>query len=159
MLCKLGFPGGSDGKKSACSAGAPGSIPGSERSPGEGKWQPTPVFLPRMSRTEEPGGLQSMGHKESDRTEQRSLPASRAPYKTQMPLQDVCEPGLTAASPSFLRRGELRVPRASGVRRYPSQAGSECQIHRAHCSASAQQVCSCPGHIPLSIHPFPTFDP
>ena len=32
----LGFPGGSDGKESACSAGHPGSIPGSGRSPGEG---------------------------------------------------------------------------------------------------------------------------
>ena len=27
-----------------------GSIPGSERPPGEGKWQPTPVFLPENSR-------------------------------------------------------------------------------------------------------------
>ena len=32
----LGFPGGSEGKESACSAGDPGSIPGSGRSPGEG---------------------------------------------------------------------------------------------------------------------------
>ena len=31
-----GFPGGSDGKVSACNAGDPGSIPGSGRSPGEG---------------------------------------------------------------------------------------------------------------------------
>ena len=31
-----GFPGGSDGKASACSAGDPGSIPGSGRSPAEG---------------------------------------------------------------------------------------------------------------------------
>ena len=31
-----GFPGGSDGKASVCSAGDPGSIPGLERSPGEG---------------------------------------------------------------------------------------------------------------------------
>ena len=30
-----GFPGGSDGKASACNAGDPGSIPGSGRSPGE----------------------------------------------------------------------------------------------------------------------------
>ena len=30
-----GFPGGSDGKESACNAGDPGSIPGSGRSPGE----------------------------------------------------------------------------------------------------------------------------
>ena len=29
--------------------GDSGSIPGSGRSPGEGKWQPTPVFLPGES--------------------------------------------------------------------------------------------------------------
>ena len=29
------FPGGSDGKASACNAGDPGSIPGSGRSPGK----------------------------------------------------------------------------------------------------------------------------
>ena len=33
----LGFPGGSDDKESACKAGDPDSIPGSRRSPGEGK--------------------------------------------------------------------------------------------------------------------------
>ena len=32
----MGFPGGSDCKESACSAGDPGSIPESGRSPGEG---------------------------------------------------------------------------------------------------------------------------
>ena len=32
----VGFPGGSDGKASACNAGDPGSIPGLGRSPGEG---------------------------------------------------------------------------------------------------------------------------
>ena len=31
-----GFPGGSDGKESACNVGDLGSIPGSGRSPGEG---------------------------------------------------------------------------------------------------------------------------
>ena len=35
-----GFPGGSDGKESACNAGKPGLIPGSERSPGEGNGNP-----------------------------------------------------------------------------------------------------------------------
>ena len=35
-----GFPGGSDGKASACSAGDPGSIPGLGRSPGEGNGNP-----------------------------------------------------------------------------------------------------------------------
>ena len=34
------FPGGSDAKESACNAGDPGSIPGSERSPGEGNGNP-----------------------------------------------------------------------------------------------------------------------
>ena len=36
----LGFPGGSDGKESACNAGDVGSIPGSERFPGEGNGNP-----------------------------------------------------------------------------------------------------------------------
>ena len=31
----MGFPGGSDGKESACNAGDLGSIPGSGRSPGK----------------------------------------------------------------------------------------------------------------------------
>ena len=34
----MGFPGGSDGKESACSSGDPDSTPGSRRSPGEGKY-------------------------------------------------------------------------------------------------------------------------
>ena len=38
--CTLGFPGGSDGKESACSAEEPGSIPGSGRSSGEGNGNP-----------------------------------------------------------------------------------------------------------------------
>ena len=36
----MGFPGGSDGKESACSAGDLGSIPGSGRSLGEGNGHP-----------------------------------------------------------------------------------------------------------------------
>ena len=36
----LYFPGGSDGKVSACNAGDPGSFPGSGRSPGEGNSNP-----------------------------------------------------------------------------------------------------------------------
>ena len=34
------FPGGSEGKASACNAGDPGSIPGLGRSPGEGNGNP-----------------------------------------------------------------------------------------------------------------------
>ena len=40
-----GFPGSSAGKESACSAGDPGSIPGSGSSLAEGIGYPTPVFL------------------------------------------------------------------------------------------------------------------
>ena len=36
----LGFPGGSDGKESACNVGDLGSIPRLGRSPGEGKGYP-----------------------------------------------------------------------------------------------------------------------
>ena len=35
-----GFPGGSEGKASACDVEDPGSIPGSGRSPGEGNGNP-----------------------------------------------------------------------------------------------------------------------
>ena len=41
-----GFPGGSDGKGSACHAGGLSLIPRSGRSPGEGNALPTPVLLP-----------------------------------------------------------------------------------------------------------------
>ena len=43
----MGFPGGLDGKESACNRGDPGLIPGLGRFPGEGNGLPTPVFLPR----------------------------------------------------------------------------------------------------------------
>ena len=36
----MGFPGGSDGKESACNVGDPGSLPESGRSPGEGNGNP-----------------------------------------------------------------------------------------------------------------------
>ena len=36
----MGFPGGSDGKESTCNVGDMGSIPGIERSSGEGKVYP-----------------------------------------------------------------------------------------------------------------------
>ena len=42
-------PGGSDSKEPACNVGDPGSIPGLQRSPGEGNGLPIPVFLPGES--------------------------------------------------------------------------------------------------------------
>ena len=53
--------GGSDGKESACNAGDPGSIPGSGRSPGEGKMATLSSILAWRIWTEEPGKLQSIG--------------------------------------------------------------------------------------------------
>ena len=54
------FPGGSDGKESACNVGEPGSIPGSGRSPGEEN-EYSLQYSCLGNLTEEPGGLQSIG--------------------------------------------------------------------------------------------------
>ena len=56
-----GFPGGSDSKESTCNKRDPGSIPGPERSPGEGMAIHFSILAWRIPRTEEPSGLQSMG--------------------------------------------------------------------------------------------------
>ena len=45
IIIIIAFPGGSHGKESGCNAGDPGLNPGLGRSPEDGKWQPTPVFL------------------------------------------------------------------------------------------------------------------
>ena len=66
----MGFPGGSDSKESACSAGDLGSIPGLGRSPGEEHGNPL-----QYSCLENPHGQRSLagcspwGHKESDMPE------------------------------------------------------------------------------------------
>ena len=44
-----GFPGGSDGKESACNAGNRGSIPGSGRTPGEGNGNPPQYYCLKNS--------------------------------------------------------------------------------------------------------------
>ena len=65
FLGKLGFPIGSEGKESACSAGDPGSILGSGWSPGEGHGNPFQCSCLENSMTEEPVesmGLQRVGH-------------------------------------------------------------------------------------------------
>ena len=56
-----GFPGGSDGKESACNAGDLGSIPGLGRSPGEENGNPLQYSCLENSMAEEPGRLQPMG--------------------------------------------------------------------------------------------------
>ena len=69
----MGFPGGSDGKESACNAGDTGSIPGLERSPGEDNSNPL-----QYSRLENPterslAGYSPWDHEESDTTEKLTL--------------------------------------------------------------------------------------
>ena len=72
MTCVLwGFPGGSDGKESTCSAEDLGLIPGLGRSPGGGHGNPF-----QYSHLETSHGQRSLvgyspwGHKDSDTTEQ-----------------------------------------------------------------------------------------
>ena len=62
-LNELGFPGGSDGKQSACNVGDPGLISGSGISLGEGNGYPLQYscLAWRMPKIEEPGRLKSMG--------------------------------------------------------------------------------------------------
>ena len=60
FLYEWDFPGGSDGKESACNVGDPGSIPGWGKSPGEGNGNPLHILAREILWTEKPGGLQSM---------------------------------------------------------------------------------------------------
>ena len=53
----MGFPDSSNGEKSACNIGDPGSIPGSERYPGEGSGNPFYYSCLENLWTEEPGRL------------------------------------------------------------------------------------------------------
>ena len=57
----MGFPGVSDGKESACSAGDLGSIPGSGSSPGGGHGNSLQYSCLENSMDRGPGGLQSTG--------------------------------------------------------------------------------------------------
>ena len=60
MKSYLGFPGGSDGKESACNAGDPGSIPGSGRSPGEGNGNPLQYSC--LENSKDTGAWQALVH-------------------------------------------------------------------------------------------------
>ena len=65
--CLVGFPGGSVVTNQPANAGDVDSLdPWVGKIPWRRKWEPTPVFLPgKISWTEEPGGLQSMGLQKS----------------------------------------------------------------------------------------------
>ena len=82
----MGFLDGSMGKESACSAGDTGevgSIPGSGRIPGGGKWQPTPVFLPEKSYGQRSlAGYSPKECKESDTTERLHMHEHKSYMRT-----------------------------------------------------------------------------
>ena len=56
----MGFPGGSEGKESACNVGDRGLIPWSGRSPAKEMATHSSILAWKIPRTEEPGGLQSV---------------------------------------------------------------------------------------------------
>ena len=62
-----GFPGGSDGKESACSVGDRGSIPGSGRPPGEGNGNPLQYSC--LENTMDGGPWQAIVHGVAKRNE------------------------------------------------------------------------------------------
>ena len=61
MVLYLGFPGDIVVKNLPFNAGDAGSIPGSERSPGEGNDNPLHYSCLGIPWTKDPGGLLSMG--------------------------------------------------------------------------------------------------
>ena len=65
----LGFPGGSDGKETACNVRHLGSIPGLGRSPGEGHDNPLQNFCLKNSMAREAWWAAVPGVTESDMTE------------------------------------------------------------------------------------------
>ena len=66
----MGFPGGSDGKDSACNVGDLHSIPGLGRSPGRRHGNPLCLKNPHGQKSL--GSYSPWGHKRSDMTEQLS---------------------------------------------------------------------------------------
>ena len=69
----LSFPGGSDGKESACNVGNLGSIPGLERSPGGGNGNPFQYScLEKCHGQMSLAGYNPCGRKEVDTTEHKN---------------------------------------------------------------------------------------
>ena len=67
----MGFPGGADGKESACNVSDPGPDTWVRTIPWRREWHPTPLFLPGESHGQRSlEGCSPWGHKELDTTEQ-----------------------------------------------------------------------------------------
>ena len=82
----MGFPGDSDRKESTYNAKDVDSVPGLERSSGEGNGYPLSILAWGIPWTEKPGRLQSMGSKELDTVECLTLThLDRTNYTSQSP--------------------------------------------------------------------------
>ena len=75
----LGFPGGSDGKESACNMGDQGSIPGLGRSPGEGTGYPLQYSC--LESSMDRGAWQATDHRVTKSWTRLSMHAA-VPYKS-----------------------------------------------------------------------------
>ena len=113
----MGFPGGSDGKESACNVGDGSLILGSGRSPGEGNGYP--LLARRIPWSEEPDGLQSMGSKESDSTQRLTLSLSKGIIPQGAALKINCAVCAPAAShlQKALRKRDARLGTGSIFRK------------------------------------------
>ena len=107
-----GFPGGSDGKESACNAGDPGSIPVLGRSPGEGNGNPHQYSCLENSMDKEAWWATDHGvAKESDKTERLSLSLSMSGIPPQS-LKQWTESEETYRKLSFQEGGSMQRERA-----------------------------------------------
>ena len=116
----MGFPGGSDVKNPPASAGDPGSIPGSGRSPGEGNGNPLQhSCLGNPSRGQRSlAGYRPSGCKESDTTEQLNTHTHRSCRWTENELAGKStdqgkqvKQSLQPPGGGWVRRGEERGQR------------------------------------------------
>ena len=125
---RCSFPGGSAGKESACSAGDPGSIPGSGRAAGEGighrlqcSWAPLvaqlATNLPAMQET----WVRSLGWE--DRLEKGKAPhCSILAWRTPWTVHGAAGPGPTEQlALSVFRRRDERASDLSGCRLHTPQ--------------------------------------
>ena len=106
----MGFPGGSDGKESTCDVETWVQSPGWEEPLVEGMATRSSILAWRISRTEKPGGLQSMGSQRVSMTERLSLhsPLSRSSLLALAPGTAVL-PMLSLQAPGFLSKHEVVI--------------------------------------------------
>ena len=105
--------------------GNTGSIPGSRKSPAGGNDNPLQHSCCEIPQTEERGGLQSWGHKESDTAEQLSTHTDRHVYTRKTGIQ----PELTRLLAEWYQAELEQYCGAGGNGRYKAR-GYKNQVHQ-----------------------------